>query len=490
MSKLGRSFRGRLALRFGATVMLVAAAGSLFGYLVLRSLLIDQLDRTLLRLAGIEAAAAADTPDSTVHFHDEVFLAVGPGHKAILSRYAEVWSLEGEPVLRTENLAGGNLPLDGEVRSRVVSTGDPELFSFEWGGTEYRSVLYPLGLVGPQHEPHLLQVAAATDQTRAVLGNFLKVLAVLAFLGALAGLGLGWWVAGSAIRPVMEITRQAESLEMSRGKHRIIAQAETEEMSRLVSVLNSMLGRIDTAFESQRRFLADVGHEIRTPLTVLRGDVEVALRRHRSLEEYEAILGQTLEDLKDVSALADDLITLARGESGALTPEFRPIQAENLLREVAERYQGAAEKGGACLKIGSDPSAVVVGDRTLLARALGNLVDNAIKYGGDGEITVGASLADHGSVEIRVADEGPGVLPDELPHLFDRFVRGEAGRRVGRGSGLGLSIVKAIVESHGGTIQVDSVVGRGTTFRLHLPAVAHRQIRSRKVDVVGTHSGD
>ena len=240
-------------------------------------------------------------------------------------------------------------------------------------------------------------------------------------------------------------------------------------MERLVVVLNSMLARIDATFEAERRFLADVGHEIRTPLTVLRGDVEVALRRRRSREEYEGILEQSLEDIKGVSALADDLIMLARGESGALTPELGPIDVEGLLRKVAEKYRGAAASAGAALEVECEPDAVVIGDRQLLQRAIGNLVDNAIKYGTDGgRITLAARPTNAGDVTLTVADRGPGIPESERPNLFDRFERGESGRRRARGSGLGLSIVKTIAGTHGASVALRDTEGGGATFELRL----------------------
>lgn len=466
---LRRSFRGRLALRLGLTVLAVAATGSTVGYFALRSLLLNQVDRTMLRLASIEASSAASSADSTVQFHDDVFLRSGSGSEAILSRFAQVWSLAGEPVLRTSNLGNRDLPLSEDIRRRVVTTERPELFSVEWNGDAFRGILYPLGLVGPQHELHLLQVLVSTEQADQVLANFRALLALLAVAGAALSMGLGWWLAGSAIRPVMDTIRQAEAIELTGGKHRIETVTETEEMDRLVVVLNSMLARIDATFEAERRFLADVGHEIRTPLTVLRGDVEVALRKRRSREEYEEILEQSLEDIKGVSALADDLIMLARGESGALTPELEPIDVEALLRKVADKYRGAAKSAGAALEVECDPDAVVIGDRQLLERAIGNLVDNAIKYGADGgSITLTARSTEAGDVTLTVSDTGPGIPESERPSLFDRFERGESGRRRARGSGLGLSIVKTIAETHGASVALRDTEGGGATFELRL----------------------
>ncbi len=481
---LRRSFRGKLAIRFGLAVLMAASIGSTTGYLVLRNLLLDQIDSTLLRLASIEASGAAASGDSTVNFHDDLFLTAGPGTETVFKHFAQIWSIEGAPVLRTRNLGGRDLPLSQVLRYRVVNSGEPELFDTRWESEPYRGILYPLGLVGPQHELHLLEVIVSAGRAYDVLADFRNLLVLLAIVGTVATALLGWWLAGAAVRPVLETIRQAESIEMTGGDHRIEAEAETAELERLVSVLNSMLARIDAAFEAQRRFIADVGHEIRTPLTVLRGDVEVALRRRRSQEEYEAILEQSLEDLKAVSTLADDLITLARGESGALTPVRRPVRVDDVLEKVAERYRRSASAAGAEIELKAEPL-VVPADGRLLSRAIGNLVDNAIKYAASGGIiTLSAERGDGSAAVITVSDRGPGIPANERDRLFHRFVRGEAGHSAWPGSGLGLSIVKAIVESHGGTISLRSTAGTtGTTFELRFPM-------SAKLDLPGAKESD
>ncbi len=471
-----RSFRGRLALRFGVNLLILAFAGSAIGYVALREILYAQLDSSLARLAEIEAAATADTQDSTVHFHEEVFVTA-TDREVSLTRYAEIWNVDGEPVLRTRNLHAADLPLPEGILARVASSEQPEFFGFEWRGRDYDAVVYPLGLIGPQHRAHLLQVAAPTDHLEAVLDRFLILVGLLALAGAAAAAGLGWWLAGRAVRPVMQVIQQAELLEMSRGEHRIMAEADTEELARLVSVLNAMLARIDEAFENQRRFLADAGHEIRTPLTILRGDLDVALRRRRSPEEYEAVLRQTLGDLKEVSSLADDLITLARSESGGLEPHPAEMPVRRLLGRVAEKYARVAEEAGIEMTLDIDDRLVVYADPGLLERALGNLVDNAIKYGRrGGGVSVSARSEGGGGFGVTVRDDGPGIPSEERERLFERFYRGEAGRRSVRGSGLGLAIVKAIVEAHGGQVSLQSEPGRGTSIHLSLPTEAGEEV--------------
>ncbi len=463
------SFRGRLALRFGMMAMLLTVTASALAYIALRHSLYGRLDTVLRRLAEIEAAATADSPDENVHFHDAVFQSSESDASAGLTRYGEVWTLDGRPVVRTDNLNGRDLPLPESVRERVVSTGDPELFAVRWNKSEYRAFLYPLVLVSEQHRPHLLQVVVSTRETQNVLQSVLRLLAALVLVGMIGGGAGGWWLAGYAVRPVVEITRQAEAFEVKRQRHRISAQSDTVELSRLVTVLNAMLTRIDETLDLQRRFLADAGHSIKTPLTILRGDIDVALRHSRTAAEYQKVLAQSLTDLKDVSNLADDLITLARSDGGALLPNFQRVAVSDLFSRAARKFESSAQRAGAQIQIRLDGDFTVQADHELLDRAVGNVVDNAIKYGaGGGEITLSASRGADGSVNLAVSDRGPGIPEEQLAKLFDRFYRGDVDRRKARGFGLGLPIAKAIIESHDGSIDVWSEPEKGTTVTLRL----------------------
>ena len=183
MRRVG-SFRNRLAFRLAVTGFLLVTSVSVVTYIALRLALFQELDQTIQTLASIEAAATADTPDETVHFHDQVFLTGDPGSEAILSRYAQFWTVDGEAVLRTGNLDSEDLPLPASLREQVANSGEPEFFAFDWNGQRFRSILYPLGLTGPQHALHLLQVAASTDGVGRVLSRTLSLLGLLVAVGS------------------------------------------------------------------------------------------------------------------------------------------------------------------------------------------------------------------------------------------------------------------------------------------------------------------
>ncbi|MEA3247069.1 MAG: HAMP domain-containing sensor histidine kinase [Gemmatimonadota bacterium] len=445
-----------------------AALGCLIGYVTLQSTLYNRLDDLVLRLASIEAAATADSPDESVHFHDAEYAAGPVSSDSLLERYAEVWTTAGRPVIQTTNLAGRHLPVPDAVRQHVVATEAPELFTLVFGGGHYRSVLYPLGLIGPQHQAHLLQVATSTRETDTILDRVAGFLTLLALGGFALGGALGWWLAGYAVRPVLAIIREAEQMDAVGRGHRIVVEADATELQRLVAVLNGLLRRLDGVLDSQRRFLADAGHAIKTPLTILRGDIDVALRKERAPDEYRRVLGQTLTDLRDTSALADDLITLAHTDGEPRATVGARVDVQDVLATVHRRFGPAAARAGASLIMEAQPGPLEARiDGALLERALSNIVDNAVKYSGATRIVLAAATTPDNAVSLLIQDDGCGISPGEQGRVFDRFYRGTAGR-ARAGSGLGLAIALAAVSSAAGSIVIDSDVGTGTTVRIVL----------------------
>ena len=462
-----RSFRLQLAVRFALTMLVILAAVGAAATISLRVILAHQLDETLLQLAEVEAKAGASASGPDFRFHEGVFLAGSRLRTLALTRYAELWTAGGSPVVRSENLGGGDLPLPAQAMAAAVR-GDVGYATHEWSGARYRSVVYPLRLVGAAHGAHFLQVTAPMEPVVATVWRFGLLTALLALVGTAAAFGGAWKFAGLATRPAQEIAAQAEAVEAGTLSARITAHAEVSEYGRLVAVLNAMLDRLDRAFQAQRRFVADASHELRSPLTVLKGDIEVALRRERSPEEYRRALESGREEVDRMSALAENLLTLARTDAGLPPGQLGPVDLEQVARRVVARARGAAEHAGVELRLASSPAATR-GDPALLERAVGNLVENAVKYApGGGWVEVRCRSADR-VVRVEVDDSGPGIAVEHAPHVFERFYRGDPARSPGSGTGLGLPIARAIAEAHGGSLELVRTAP-GALFRLTLPA--------------------
>jgi two-component system OmpR family sensor kinase len=460
-----RSFRVTLAVRvaISAFVLFLLVGGA--SLLALRTILYRQLDGTLLHIAEVEAQAGAATSGPAFEVHEGVLLAARESPIPELTRYAQLWTSEGAPLVRSRNLAHDLILTPAALAA--ARRGEVAWDTHEWRDRTLRCVLYPLKLVGAAHGVHVLQIAAPVEPLRGTLNDFgLLVLGLTVVATAVAGF-IGWRLAGAALRPTAEITAQAEAVEEGTLSTRITAHAEVEEFSRLVAVVNAMLDRLDRAFQAQRRFTADASHELRAPLTALRGEIEVALKRDRPPEEYRQVLGRCRDEVIHLSKLASDLLTLARSEAGQLIERLQETDVFDVAERVERRFTTLARSRNVTLTLTGEP-AVVQADPQVLECIIGNLIDNAVKHTPDGgRVSVAVTNGDAATVEVR--DTGPGIPASDAAHLFERFFRADPARPRIDGSGLGLAIAYAGARAHQGTLEF---LGNdpGAVFRLRLPA--------------------
>ena len=320
-----------------------------------------------------------------------------------------------------------------------------------------------------------VQIAMDTRRDARLLANLLRAMA-LTFLLLIPLLALtGRWIAGRGLAPLARITRAALAVTPARLSERIpLAPPWPQELEELVQVFNAMLMRIEEAFGRLSRFSADLAHELRTPLGNLRGEFEVCLMNPRDVREYRATLESGLEECRRLNEMIENLLFMARAEHAVLALHRERFDVAQACEQViAQRGGGAAERGIAVRIAGS---ADLDADVLLFRRALSNLLGNAIRHSpADGEVSIHVGTLDNDGIEVCVRDRGQGIEAQHLPHLFDRFYQADASRHRGdaaHGAGLGLSIVKTIVELHGGTVWLESAPGAGTTAVMRFPAGA------------------
>src|SRR5712691_11721857 len=312
----------------------------------------------------------------------------------------------------------------------------------------------------------LVLVVGATRENRAdtlrgLRNGFLIGGPLALILASLAGYGL----AGAALHPIEAMRRRAADISASSLDDRLPVPPSGDEVSRLGETLNQMLSRIGDGLARERRFVADASHELRTPLSLLKTELELALRRSRSTEELEAAIRGAAADTERLSRLADDLMLLARAEQWRVPLRREPIDVADVLETVAGRFQSRAESERRDLSVTTDDDPLVVSaDRTLLEQALANMVDNAFTHGA-GRVTLTAEQR-NGSAELHVLDEGTGFPADFLAHAFERFSRAQ--KTTADGSGLGLAIVETIAEAHDGRAGAANAPGGGTDVWLAL----------------------
>ncbi len=285
---------------------------------------------------------------------------------------------------------------------------------------------------------------------------------------------IGYLLVGRTLKPVDLIVDEVEAISDGRSLHRRLAEPTSyDELARLTVTLNAMLSRLEKSFGTLRRFTADASHELKTPLTVLRSGIERSLTHPTTSPEVMETLEETLLEVNRMAELVDSLLTLARADEGRAPLHLDDLDLSEMLAELAETASILGEQASVNVTVEVPPEPIRMhADRGRLRQLLQNLLSNAIKYtSAAGEVWIGSAL-DDGNVVFTVRDSGMGIAPGDLEHIFDRFWRADPARsRTGSrpGAGLGLAICKWTAEAHGGSIEVQSKPGRGTTFTVSLP---------------------
>jgi two-component system, OmpR family, sensor kinase len=462
------SFRKRLSLWHTAAVACFLAIAAFAGHWALARLVLGQLDAALVALAETEGSALESDPRHPVRVH-EFAPGSAPPSFVRLDRFVQIVDLDGNVLAKSANLSTARLPAPQGMLERLKA-GEVVFETFEDFGEEpIRVAALPINAAGGSYA---VLVSGSLDDAYRILNAgrwlFLGVSLVL-----LAGVAVTTAVfARRALQPVDEIVAQARRIGESNLAERLPQPTSQDELGRLIDTLNAMLARVERGVETQRRFTADASHELRSPLSRLRAEIEVTLRRPRDPAEYEETLRSCLEEVERLSELTEELLTLAH-----LDAEERPgrdavaVPLLPIVHDALRRLGPQAHRRAVRLLVGptAPPLAVRVAP-TAVGLALTNILDNAVKFSPvDGEVRVGVST-DGGEALIIVSDQGPGVVPDELPRLFDRFHRGAAARASeAPGFGLGLAISRAVIERQGGSISADSAPDGGARFRIRLP---------------------
>jgi heavy metal sensor kinase len=285
----------------------------------------------------------------------------------------------------------------------------------------------------------------------------------------------GYWLAGRATRPIAQIIDTTARLHPSSLGERLTVRGTRDELDRLSQTINGFLDRIARYLEQNREFTSNAAHELRSPLAAIQNSLEVALNADRSPEEYRELLGEILDECDALRSLVNQLLILAESDGGRAPFALEPVAFDAVVRKAYDMFTGVAEAADIKLKILQLEPCRVEGDENRLRQVVNNLVDNAIKFTRAGG-TVGLRLwraADDQTVRLSVRDSGSGIPPEDLPHIFNRFFRGDKARqrdRPSRGTGLGLAICQSIILAYNGRIEVESTVDQGTTMTVILPA--------------------
>ena len=444
------SYRLRLTLAAAAAVAVAVVGASAATYGLVRSELRGQVDETL--------ESRAETLPSLRLFgdpHGELFLGIPPEPFGGVAVFTQLVRADGSVILPRDTRT--ELPVSEKAqRAANGEIAKPFFEDATVEGTHVRVLTLPLDEPG-----YALQVARSLEEVDSVLRRVTRWLIVLALAGIGLAAALGLLVARAVLAPVQRLTRTAEEVSETRDLSRRIETSGTDELSRLATTFNTMLGALEDSARSQRQLVSDASHELRTPLTSLRTNIEV-LARDEALPpgEREQLLADVTEQLTEMTALIAELVELARGDQ--VSNEAEDVRLDLVTADAIERTR--RNRPGVSFAAQLEES-MVRGVPATIERAVSNLLDNAAKWSPpEGEVEVSVRAG-----EVVVRDHGPGIAEDDLPYVFDRFYRAPSARGM-PGSGLGLAIVRQVAEAHGGTVTAERAEGGGTRVHLRLPS--------------------
>jgi heavy metal sensor kinase len=455
-----------------AGVLLLFSAGT---YLAVHKLLHDNLNDGLEHQAELIAQAVTIERDEPM-LPREVRLAERRSNDFFMRLYRGDGAL-----VFTDAREGQKLPALPDSLEEALH-GETELTQARVGASIFQVATYPV--IRDGRVVGALQVGLSTGDVEETLWTLLKVLLALAPALLVLASGGGLFLANRALAPIDRITRTAQRISAENLSGRIGLHGPDDEVGRLAWTFDAMLARLQEAFERQRRFTADASHELRTPLTAILGQIDVALDRPREAATYRATLTTMREQAQRLARLVGDLLFLARADAQSAPLVVEAIDMDALLQAVVAQLEPLAAARDQRLELTSVPLKVN-GNEDDLIRLFLNLLDNAIRYTPPGGRIALSCGCDRGEVVIRLRDSGPGIAPEHLPRLFDRFYRADRGRsRTHGGSGLGLAIAQSIAHTHGGRIAVESNVGQGSTFIVTLPAAEQLDRQPKRSIVV------
>lgn len=378
-----------------------------------------------------------------------------PDEKIIIYNYRDtiLFSTDDEEVIKIDKERLDEIRLDDEIR---WVQGNFEVLGFLYKGEYDRFVV----------------VAAARDiYGFKRLKDLIYILLIVFAISTVVISAAAWIYAGKALQPIAKVVRQVDEISIASLNLRVDEGNGGDEIAKLAQTFNNMLSRLETSFMAQKNFISNASHELRTPLTAITGQLEVTLLNPRSPEEYKMVINSVLEDIKSLNRLSNRLLMLAQASSEEREKRLSPLRIDELVWQAKEdllrRNTQLVINIDLDENLDDERKLTINGDEQLIKTAFANVMENGCKYSADKRVVV--FIQSTGSeMTLTFRDKGIGIPPDEIPNIFEPFYRGANTNNI-RGHGIGLSMVKGIIKLHGGTLQLDSVVGEGTIVTIKLP---------------------
>jgi heavy metal sensor kinase len=465
MRRFNLPIKWKLTLWYGGILALILIIFSSGVYIYFRNSLQISIDVKIKSIAEVLASSMTDTHNQSVFGNFERYLENVLGRKP-KGKFIQIIDASGKIGAKMNDIETETIPVSFNTMERALK-GEAVYETMENVNPRLRMLTLPI--LENKKITSIVQVGSSLADFDETMRKLLIIMIISIPTSIGATIILGYFMAKKSLRPVDQIRRAAVKISSSNLDERIDIKGRKDELSRLAETFNAMINRLKDAFQRVNQFSIDVSHELKTPLTILKGETEVALRKERANEEYKKLLESNLEEIDRMSRIIDDLLLLSKADSKDMKLNVENISLRDLLADVCMNMKIVATNKGIDLAVNELADVRFIGDELKLRRMLLNIIENGIKYTQEGGIVTVSSSADNGYAYITVKDNGTGISKDDLKYIFDRFYRADRSRKRESGSGLGLSISKWIAEAHKGTIEVESQLSAGSQFSIKLP---------------------
>lgn len=466
MKPINLPIKWKLTLWYSLILALILIVFSSGVYIYFKNSLQKSIDAKIKSIADVLSSSILETHGANVFSNFERYLEDVLGKKP-KGKFIQIMDSSGRIGAKMSDIDTENLPTSFTSLERALK-GEVVYETIEYQSKyRVRTVIVPI--MDKNKITSIVQVGTSLEDFDETMKRLLIIFLISIPTSIAITTVSGYFLARKALKPVDKIRRAAIKISSSNLDERIDIGEKKDELARLATTFNDMIERLKDSFHRINQFSIDVSHELKTPLTILKGETEVALRKDRDTSEYKKILKSNLEEIDRMTKIIDDLLLLSKAETNNIVISKEDIAIKDLIVDICMNMEIFAKNKGVELILGHIDDVNLKGDEIKLRRMLSNIIENGIKYNLDGgKVEVYSSL-NNGYINIYIMDNGIGIPESDLKFIFDRFYRGDKSRKRETGSGLGLSISKWIAEAHKGTIEVKSAPSEGSVFIVKLP---------------------
>ncbi len=465
MKSINFPIKWKLTIWYGGILALILLIFSSGVYIYFKNSLERSIDVKIKSIAEVLASSMTEEHSGNVFGNFERYLENVLGKKP-KGKFIQIIDSSGKIGAKMNDIETDAIPTRFNTTERALK-GEIVYETIEDANPRLRMITMPI--LDNKKITSIVQVGSSLADFDETMRKLLIIMVISIPTSISVTIIMGYFMAKKTLRPVDQIRRAAVKISSSNLDERIDIKGRKDELGRLAETFNAMIARLKDSFQRINQFSIDVSHELKTPLTILKGETEVVLRKDRDNEEYKNLLQSNLEEIDRMARIIDDLLLLSKADRKDMKLNIGNISLRDLVADVCMNMKIFADKKEIVLVVDELADVRLIGDELKLRRMLWNIMENGIKYTPKGGVVTVSSYTNNGFVCVNVTDNGMGISGDDIKYIFDRFYRADRSRKRESGSGLGLSISKWIAEAHKGAIEVTSQLSKGSQFLIKLP---------------------